>query len=254
MRCWLALLTLCLGVTALARAQAPAFEAATVKRNPGQVGMETLFQAGAFRAQNHTVRELARYAYQMQTFRIVGGPDWLHNLRFDVTGKAEGPTTRANLSAMLRTLLTERFKLAVHHETRQMPIYALVTARDDRRLGPQLRPGSASTCRASGPSWLPNELTRCGALLQNPGMFTGRSVTLTQLTTEMSQNLDRLVVDKTGLTGPFDLDLKWDAGLADTATPALFTALREQLGLKLDAQRGPVEVLVIDSVERPSEN
>jgi uncharacterized protein (TIGR03435 family) len=252
-----ALILAILGCGLAAGAQAPvAFEAATIKRNlSNSAGMETLFMAGGFRAQNHPVRELIRYAYEVQSYRIVGGPDWIRAERFDVIGRAAGDVPRGALSAMLQTLLADRFKLRAHLEVREMPIYALVAARSDRRPGAQLTPGSAARCRPPGPgvpSWEAGKPPRCGALLSNPGVAMGYSVTLKQLADFLAETVDRSVVDRTGLSETFDLDLKWAPGLIDEKAPGLFTALQEQLGLRLESQRGPVEVLVVDDVEHPT--
>lgn len=239
----------------LAGAQVPAFDAATVRRNvSGMAGMETLFQASAFRAQNHPVHELIRYAWEVPAFRVVDGPEWIRTERYDVTAKAPAQSTRPELAAMLRTLLIERFKLRVRREMRELPIYALVLARDDRRFGPQLRPASADACRPTGPSFQAGQLPRCGALLQNPGVFAGRSVTLDLVARDLSQHLERLVVDRTGVAEPVDLDLKYTPGLGDAGGTSVFTAIQEQLGLRLDSQRAPVEVVVVEAAERPSEN
>lgn len=236
----------------------PAFEAASVKPNrTGSREVTVLFRPGTFTAVNETLRELIRWAHQIQSFRIIGAPDWTANERFDVVGTTQGEKSREEMSAMLRGLLVERFKLAAHMEVRELPIYALVVQGSEGKTGSQLRPASAAACSRPTPGVQPapqsSQMHRCGALLSNPGIVRGREVTLAQLTSHLSQELDRMVFDRTGLSGPFDLDLAWTRDPAiDGNRPGLFTALQEQLGLRLEAGRGPVEVLVIDSVEHPT--
>ena len=164
---------------------------------------------------------------------------------------------------MMRNLLTDRFKLVVHREQREMPVYVLVTARADKTLGPRMRPvdvdcaaevARAMAARRGGapPPSDPNKMPLCG-MRTRPGNVMARGTTLQQLTRNLSQFLGRAVVDRTGLNGTFDLDLEWSPEqTADATGPSIFTAVQEQLSLKLESQRAPVDVLVIDRVERPS--
>jgi uncharacterized protein (TIGR03435 family) len=187
------------------------------------------------------------------------------------------PGTAGPIQIMLRNLMADRFKLRVHRETREMPIYALVLARSDGTLGPQLRPAAVDCAALAGqrgrggpPAPLQaGERPPCGMRI-GPGNMMGGGLALSQLANSLSPFAQRVVVDRTGLTGNFDLDLTWTpdqipqappgglpAGVPppppiDPNGPSLFTALQEQLGLKLDSVRGPVEVLVIDSVEQPT--
>jgi uncharacterized protein (TIGR03435 family) len=179
--------------------------------------------------------------------------------------------------AMGRALLTERFKLIVHYETRELPIYALVMARTDGRIGPQLHPvevdciAQRAAQRAAvgsappSPGSLP-PIPPC-FIGQFPGNWTGLAVTMSQVASALQG--DRLVVDRTGLSGQFDLTLSYTPDQMpsqgpppgapplppiDPNGPSIFTALQEQLGLKLESTKGPVDVLVIDHVEHPSED
>ena len=171
----------------------------------------------------------------------------------------------------MRTLLADRFKLVVHHETRQLDMYALTKVKADGSLGPALKPASgdcspaAFAARRGGPpppSGPPP--TVCG-MQQGPGRIRFGGFPLSLFATGISNRVGRAVVDRTGLTGNWDFELTYAAELApgalppgapppppDPDAPDLFTAVREQLGLKLDSTKGPVEVLVIDSVERPT--
>jgi uncharacterized protein (TIGR03435 family) len=263
-----------------------AFEAASVKPNKSggnqvSIGIQP---GGRFNAVNVPLRFLIRNAYQLQDFQLVGGPGWVATDRFDVIAKAEGdlppapPGTAGPVQIMLRNLMADRFKLRVHRETREMPIYALVLARADGRLGPRLTPSTVD-CAARGRARggappaipLPTDRPVCG-MRTGPGSMAGGGFPLSQLAASLSPFAQRIVIDRTGLTGNFDLDLTWTpdqipqggggpgglpAGVPppppiDPNGPSLFTAVQEQLGLKLESVRGPVDVLVIDSVEQPS--
>ncbi|OFV93633.1 MAG: hypothetical protein A3G76_06170 [Acidobacteria bacterium RIFCSPLOWO2_12_FULL_65_11] len=257
------------------------FEAASVKPNKSGSGQVSIGiqPGGRFNAVNVPLRFLIRNAYQLQDFQLVGGPGWITSERFDIIAKAEGdpppvpPGTTGPFQIMMRNLMADRFRLKVHKETREMPVYALVLARADRQLGPQLRPSTVD-CAARGrgrgappPPPQPGERPACGMRI-GPGTMTGGGFPISQLATALSQFAQRVVLDRTGLTGNFDLDLTWTpdqipqgppggapAGAPPPPAldgPSLFTALQEQLGLKLESIRGPVEVVVIDSVEQPT--
>jgi uncharacterized protein (TIGR03435 family) len=171
--------------------------------------------------------------------------------------------------SMLRTLLGDRFKLAVHRETKEVPMWALVLARRDGRLGPRLRP-TAGDCaawiaggRRGAPPPLPADLP-CGRGVVSASAIRNSAMTLAQLANLLSPRVERPVQDRTGLAGNFYVDVQWtpepstqgspDSGLADGLPTSIFTALQEQLGLKLESIKGPVDVLVIDHVQRPTED
>jgi uncharacterized protein (TIGR03435 family) len=223
------------------------------------------FQAGGrYSVTNYTLRALIAAAYLRPqvnpNFLIEGGPAWIDADHFDVEAKAaeefaagpDGPN--APRRVMLQSLLAERFKLKVHHETRQGQIFALTLARNDRRLGPNLK---VSTADCSVPQ---NCAPRIG-----PGSLTLTGVPLAQLVSLLPRFVDRIVIDSTGLTERYDLQLTWTPGPVEWIAPgnsenppsdgaSLPSALREQLGLRLQSQTGPIDILVIDSAERPSEN
>ena len=243
---------------------------------------------------NATLREVLRVAYHLQDFQITGGPRWIASERFDIAAKAEGelpplpavwPTDGppAPVFLMVRSLLADRFKLIVHSETRETPVYALVMARTDRRPGPQLRAseidcGAFRAARSAAqrtaptappPPPLPGERPTCGAG-GGPGRFAAGAMPIAALAANLSMRLNRAVLDRTDLAGNFDITLEFTPdqlppGAVDNAPPngpppapadgpSLFTALQEQLGLKLEPRRGPVEFLVIDQVDRPTGN
>jgi uncharacterized protein (TIGR03435 family) len=195
---------------------------------------------------------------------------------FDITAKAgsdvpPGPAGVPQKLLMLQTLLAERFTLAVHHESREAPAYALVLARSDGRLGPRLR-RSDLDCRtllmarggAPAPRLAPGERPPCRANVRADGTLLAGGLTMSDFANTLSRLTNRIVTDRTGLAGGFDIDLQFNPegvdGLAPPGPagalpgrerPSIFTALEEELGLKLQSMRGQVDVLVIDYAERP---
>jgi uncharacterized protein (TIGR03435 family) len=248
---------------------------ASVKRSPPDaVGPRLMMQPGTFNGSAVRVRMLVRQAFQLQDFQIAGGPDWIDSAPYDVVARLEGPPSPPMMAAMLRAVLVDRFKMRTRTETREMPVFALVRAHADGRLGPGLKPSALdcaaaiASARAGGPQPLVGP-GGCGGR-GRPGMYTSGGTQITQLVTTLSQQLGRTVIDRTGLTGAFDIDLRWTpapgqlpagppppgAGALpfEADGPSLVTALHEQLWLKLEAQRGSVSVLVIESIERPAED
>jgi uncharacterized protein (TIGR03435 family) len=255
----------------------PSFEVASIKRNTtGEPGGRIQIQPGGrFTTTNATVRQLVLRAYDVQDFQIVGGPSWIYSDRFDIAAKAAGDLTPERVSLMLRRLFVERFKLAVHTETRDLPIYALVLAKKDGGVGPKLRRSNidcdavAAEAAAQGgapPPLRPGEPPPCSIGFGAFGQMAARGKPLSQLLTFFSQVTQRTVVDRTGLSGSFDIDLTWTpdpsfpapptAGTppVDSNGPSMFTAVQEQLGLKLESEKAPLQALVIDRIELPSEN
>ena len=272
MRKWLAIAATAVIVAPL-QAQAPPqssnqprFYVASIKVNKTNDGIVfDQSQKGHYTISGFTLAALIRSAYRVQEFQIIGGPDWMNSDRFNVEATysedtASGPP-RTDL--MLRTLLAERFKLTVHNDTRERPVYALVLARTDRRFGPQLQK-STTDCASARDS------DACGSSV-GPGFIRARGRTMAQLAESLSQltntgsSLNRLIVDRTGLEGQYDVTLRFTPDnipgrgvpgfpAVDPNGPSIFTALQEQLGLKLDSQRASVNVLVVDYAERPTEN
>ena len=266
-------------------AQEPSFEVASIKPNKSGGGMIGIRfpGVGQFNVINMPLREMIRFAYDVQPLQIEGGADWINSERFDIIAKAEGRPTMLQVHAMLRSLLAERFALKLHKETREMPIYELVVARADKRLGAQLQPAT-SECRpvrvpngapkppppppgGPGPEAIPasddGTDMRCGALF-GPGFITLRQFTMERFAHDLTMIARRVVVNKTGLDGRYDIDVEFapefrpapppgapEIAAAPSDGPSMFTAIQEQLGLKLESARGPVEVFVIDAVQRP---
>jgi uncharacterized protein (TIGR03435 family) len=239
---------------------APAFEVATVKPSaPGVHGMSLNFSPGGrFTATNVPLRMLITFAWTLQDHQLTGGPGWLGSDTFDIVGKPaeEIPNNDAGherLRLLVRSLVTERFKLEIHTETKDLPIYALVLAKN----GPKLVAAGTESIGAN--------------IRGSRGQLTCVKVSTSMLAQQLAARLGRNVVDKTGLSGDYDFKLEWqpdtgevpgkggdrppDAINSDApAGPSLFTALQEQLGLKLEAQKGPVEILVVDHAEKPPGN
>jgi uncharacterized protein (TIGR03435 family) len=236
---------------------------------------------------------------------ILNAPGWINTDRFDIVAKADANVTPDQFPELLKSLLIDRFKLAAHTESRESAIYALVLARPDGKLGRGLRPASAE-CAAMiaargrggpppggpggrggpdgpggpgrgplGPPALPQpgEPMPCGMMRMGPGNLAAGGTPIAQLANTLSPFVNRVVVDKTGLTGPYEMDLQWTPeqmpqggpggggpppGVVlppiDPNGPSIFTAVQEQLGLKLESTKGPIDVLVIDRVERPTED
>jgi uncharacterized protein (TIGR03435 family) len=221
---------------------------------------------------------LIRFAYDLPDFLIFGGPSWLTSDRFDVVAKAEGDVGIDQKRLMLRRLLSERFKLTTHSETRDLPIYALVMARRDGTIGPQLRRAATDCASARAPSLLgvgpspDGGPPSCGFFGFAPGTtfsagrggFAFRGLTMAALAKTFVPILRRNVIDRTGLTGyhdgDFDLIAEFPLPPPPPGVPnpfeapfgSVFAVFPDQLGLKFESTRGPVDVLVIDSVERPT--
>jgi uncharacterized protein (TIGR03435 family) len=245
---------------ASAAAQTPTFEVASIKRNTsGSQQSSVRAQPGRVTITNTTLFTMIRDAHQREAFEISGGPEWMHSDRWDIVAKAPANFDQPTILAMARALLADRFKLVVHMENRELPVYALVRAGSDSRLGPQLQPSSVECPKTmaemrardtAGPSRAANGAALCSSNV-SPNRYLASSRSMADVARVLAPLSGRKVVDNTGLGGTYDLDLTW----SDSAEgPSLFTALQEQLGLKLDSQRGPVEVLVIDSVERAVED
>jgi uncharacterized protein (TIGR03435 family) len=246
----------------------PQFEVAIIKPNVSGVGSGGSSASGLVAFNNQTVRDLISRADGVPFDRVEGGPEWIARDRFDFTGKAAVETPAAVRTLMLRTFLQERLKLVVRQESRDMPAFALVMARADRRLGPQLHPSSvdcaavrASRGGAAAPPTAPGERPMCSGT-STPGYITAGGVTMAEAAERFLRPAGRPVIDRTGLTGGYDLEIKFEPddirnrpGRTEPVRgPSFAEALEEQLGLRLEAIRAPIPVIVVVSVERPAEN
>lgn len=250
------------------------FEVASVRPNhSGEARLSFGGPPGRYEIVNAPLRTIVRVAHQVQDYQIVEAPGWMATERFDVlaTTPAVMPAERAE---MLRNLLTERFKLRTHVERREMAIFAMVLTRPDGRLGPSARATDVNCAElAAGRSGgvpppaapaVPLERPLCG-LMQRPGVLMAGAMTMGEFARALAPQVNRFVLDRTGLTGFFDFDVQFTPDQTtpappgaspplpvDPGGPSLFTALQEQLGVRLNATRGLVEVLVIDEISRPT--
>jgi len=231
---------------------APAFEVASIKASRDVSSGSSVLQdqSGNLTTHNATLKRLVMFAYAVREHQVIGGPSWIDSACFDILAK---PAVRTRSSAefrrMVQALLSDRFKVKLHQDSRELPIYALVLAKGGPKLT-EWKEGVGPTCQYQG------------------GELTCRKVSMAILADELARRVGRTVVDRTGVTGAFDVKLTWspdefqvpgpaEMGRAEAANPgglSLFSAVQEQLGLKLEADKGPVPVLIIDSAERPSEN
>jgi len=214
---------------------------------------------------NGTLKFLIMDAYGVKWDSIVGGPDWIEINGYDIDAKvtpaADAPPpklTKAQRKQMIQSLLADRFKLVVHNETKDAPIYELQIAKSGSKL-PESTPNDGFAKGIKGPDG--NSVPIGYPMLLGRGRLFGQAVSIDSLIDYLKQELKRPVVDKTGLTGKYNLSLEWTPDsmtASDSPTgasgPSLFTAVQEQLGLKLTSTRGPVKTLVIDHVEPPSPN
>jgi len=265
----------------------PTFDVVSVKRHvtPANAGPIEQFNAtvrqspdGGLTMLNVPAMTFVARAYTSAPIDMVGLPDWARTERYDVVATASlvNPTAEQR-TAMLRAMLADRFKLVAHVENREQPVYDLVLARSDRRLGPALKPSEADCIAKAAADRAATEATGRPPA-PPPGVFDRNAppppcsmrmdgdrmegdATMENLVRLLRPSAGRLVVDKTGLAGSYRLTLTFDrmAGLrgpqtdpAPGAAPSVFTAVQEQLGLKLQPATGPVEVLVIDAAERPT--
>jgi bla regulator protein blaR1 len=261
----LALLLICPGFAQLT------FEVASIKpANPDSPGSSIqIVPGGGLNITGIPLRTMIALAYGVREFQVSGGPGWVGSQRFDVTARpgaaaAKGQedlakmtddrfkTVRDQSNERLRALLAERFQLMVHKETKEEPIYALVVSKDGSKLEENKEPGARQ------------------GLSTGRGRLQGMAASMEMLTMILSNTMGRPVVDKTGLAGKYDFVLEWTPDLADARAqgfgdgitspapapggPTIFTALQEQLGLRLESQKGPVENIVIDRADKPSEN
>jgi uncharacterized protein (TIGR03435 family) len=224
-----------LGQTGANSADRPSFEVATVKVNdpsrnagvaaywkPSTAGLETIGSLHTF----------IKQAYGVEDVQISGGPSWIDGDLFEIHAKASAPFNQGQLKLMLQTLLAERFKLAIRSETRQLPVYSLLPAKNGPKLQQADRSGGLGTGRTS----------------------VRGTVDMGQFTNALISILGRTVIDNTGLKGFYKIDLTWAPDDPTADGPSIFTAVQEQLGLKLESTKGPVQVLVIEHAEKPSEN
>src|SRR6516162_3760598 len=236
----------------------PTFEVASVKPNDSGLRGYSLPppKGGRYTATNVSLRSLILYAYHLQDEQLIGTNGWMLSVPYDVEAKAEGSPAEPRVRLMLQVLLEDRFKLKMHPEQRQLSIYTLRVA----KKGLQMQRSNVD-CATVAPT------VPCGGFqLFQRRQLTGRNVPMDELVDVLSMLSGRMVADKTGLSGNYDIKLEWnpeqnlafsaEAGVAAPDAPqgSLFTALEEQLGLRLQSEKGSVPVFVIDTAEKPAQN
>jgi uncharacterized protein (TIGR03435 family) len=223
-------------------ALAQRFEVAVIRPSSADPTAGTSFNVydgGRIRITNEPVKLLMRTAFDLQNSQIAGGPGWVETDRYDIeakTGQPEKPTP-STLGPCLRDMLAERFHLKFHREQREMSVWALVASKGGAKLKAKMEGETAGMNTKSGKS----------------SRLSATAVTIPLLAQYIGNRLGAIVVDRTGLAEAYDFTLEWSTQ-EDGSAPSLVTAVREQLGLRLEQQKAPVEVLVIDAIERPTEN
>jgi len=233
-----------LAITLTAQSSSPTFEVATIKHSTS--GEQASFRwqpGGRVTVTNTTLHGIIRTSYGIEDFQVVGGPAWVNSDRWDIIAKAADNAVAADLDRMMQSLLDDRFKLRMHSEVRRFQILALARVSSSGRLGSSIHVSTADcasvTCGFSGVA----------------GNLAATGRTLVQFSRVLTPLVGRPVVDKTETNEAFDWTLKWAPDTrTDADGPSLVTALQEQLGLTLEQQDAQVSVLVIDSVERASDN
>jgi uncharacterized protein (TIGR03435 family) len=255
------------GLSAVAqrRESPPAFDAVSVKPSTAQDAFARIDTTpGNVSVRNQTLRGLIVSAYGLRDSQIdtSAAPGWISTDRFDVIATMARGTSPEQVEQMMQRLLADRFKLAVQRDMREVPVYSLGLAREDRRLGPKLTPARDPKC-TEPPGDVERDLgPRCGSVNFGPGRLAGRSATWEQIVRALSRvpAVGRLVIDGGTQPGAFDFELRWtppnpspSAAPAD-APDSIFTALQEQLGLKLNPMSAPVPVVVVIGASRPEPN
>jgi bla regulator protein BlaR1 len=273
-------------------ADSPTFDVASIKPNASAGRVGGMNSPGRVNLTGVSVRRLLTQAYEIHDSQIIGGPDWLGAQGYDINATLTGTPSPEQRRMMMKTLLRDRFKLTFHTEKRDLPLYALIVQRSDGRLGPGLTripddecppPGSRRGAGPGGPPppasspFDPNAVAACGSIVFGPGRLLAHGVPIDMLSRSLANlpaitSFNRPVTNLTKLEGFYDFDFRFandfgrggppppgsPAAAPNAITPgdepALFTALQEQLGLKLNPQRATLDVLVIDSIERPAEN
>jgi uncharacterized protein (TIGR03435 family) len=248
----------------------PTFEVASVKRNTSGGDWDTHSgppESAGFRANNMTLKMLIKIAYRVKDSQISGRPGWIDSDRYDIAARpAENNLSADRSRLMLQVLLEERFRLALRREMRTIPVYALIASSGGLQLPKSIHTScvefpAGSPPTPSAPGQAP--LIPCSGFVTGPNLLEGGNISMSEFVDVLGNMLDRPVVDKTGFTGTFTVRLDFnsegifgrhDDSNPDLSKPSIFTAIQEQLGLKLEAQKSSAEVLVIDHAEKPDAN
>ena len=242
------------------------FEVASVKRSAAATGGGIRALPDLYDARNVPLRTIILMAYNLRDYQLIDAPAWTRE-RFDVVARTRGPVSPAAMLPLLRALLAERFQLRAHEETRTLPVYALQLAHTDGSLGPRIRVHTADCGALLGgrpPAWPapsgPMDLIPCGSFM-TPTSYAGGDASMSAIATGLSTLVGRPVLDRTGVTGTFDFHttfepdptVRFNNAPAPSVTdaPSIYTAVQEQLGVRLEATTAPVDVVIIDQIEPP---
>jgi uncharacterized protein (TIGR03435 family) len=251
-------------------AKLPTYDVASIKPSKPGDRSTLLFRPGGFSASGITLQSMIQRAYGIEEAQIIGAPAWVHTQRFDIEAKADGVDTATldglsedQSKLMFQIFLTDRFGLKFHRETKSLSVLELVIAKGGPRLK-TAKPGDTYPDGIQGPDG--NPAGHAGLMRWGNGRLTGQGITVASLVPPLTQQLGRIVVDKTGLEGQYDVELRWtpdntsspiggqSGPVPDSPAPSIFTAIQEQLGLKLESRKAPVDVLVVDHVEAAAAN
>jgi uncharacterized protein (TIGR03435 family) len=268
---WMAVAVPVLGQDTAAAVKSLAYDVVSIKPNKSGPGMMRIMSLeDRYSSTNTGLKPVIQFAYGLKMLDMVSGlPGWADSAAFDIEAKMDAETIAA-LKALpkeqgdeqrrlvLQAMLADRFKLKVHHESKEAPIYSLVIAKG----GFKLKDADPNNTYPNGIKG-PDGISHAGMMMMRNGTLTAQAVPMSNLVVNLSGQVHRIVEDRTGLTGKYDISLQWspdempsgqDATATASSGPSIFTALQEQLGLKLESTKGPVDTVVVDHVEMPSEN
>jgi uncharacterized protein (TIGR03435 family) len=252
-------------IPVLTEAGLPAYDVVSIKPNKtgsGRTSIDT--NNGNFIASNITLKTLILIAYNLKEGQLIDLPKWAESSHFDIQAKVLEPDkkvfdalTDEQAGAMLQPILADRFQLKFHHETKALPVYELVVVKDGPKFKESKISGDQKSANGMGAGSMSSHNSSTNGVMTST--TSAVAIPIASLTAMLSTQLQRIVVDKTGLTGKYDLELVWTRDdssntTSDATGVSVFTALQEQLGLKLQPSKSPVETIVIDHLELPSEN
>jgi uncharacterized protein (TIGR03435 family) len=248
----------------------PEFETASIKpaAPDERATVIAMPPGGRLEIMNMTLKAMIENAYSIQPYQISGGPAWLDTDHYDISAKAGIAVKREEVLLRLQSLLADRFSVLVRREVKQLPVYALVIARKDGKLGRGLVESKKGGCVEPDPTnpFAVDPMRLCGNFALGPDGVTLVSAPIATLTPLLSRVLGRTVLDQTGLAKNFNISIEWtpdqaiamrpppNGGPPDSAGASIFTVFREQLGLAFQAQKGPVEMFEIERAQKPSGN
>jgi uncharacterized protein (TIGR03435 family) len=263
-----------LGAGALAQTTPrPEFEAASIKPSAPDTRATVIAMppGGRLEIANMTLKAMLENAYSIQPYQVSGGPGWLDSDHYDITARSGTDLKREDVLVRLQSLLADRFHVVLRREIKQLPIYSLVMARKDQKPGPRLIESRRGGCADPDPTnpFAVDPLKLCGNFMLGPDGLVLVSAPISRLAPLLSRLLGRTVLDQTGLAKNFDINIEWTADeflamqppprngperAKEPAGPSVFTVFKEQLGLAFKSGKGPVEMFVVESAEKPSQN